>query len=152
MDQRSPVRSEGEAMRWLTGRPNAYCNTTDEALLSNILPSFDQETPDFYRWQVIYTRKELEEIIQKKSGIDFGELRNLIPLERGPSGRIFRLKIEGSQKTMIVGKELEIRRWLSPTHLLSSAFVVSAERMRTEKSAVLFLPAADGDTAWVCAR
>jgi SpoIID/LytB domain protein len=97
-------------------------------LLRKILPAFDQETPDFYRWQVSYTRKELEEIIRKKSGIDFGTLRNLIPLERGPSGRISRLKIEGSLKKMIVGKELEIRRWLSESHLLSSAFVVSAER------------------------
>jgi SpoIID/LytB domain protein len=97
-------------------------------LLGRILPAFDRETPDFYRWRVIYSKKELEEIIRKKSGTDFGTLRNLIPLERGPSGRISRLKIEGSLKTMIVGKELEIRRWLSPTHLLSSAFVVSAER------------------------
>jgi SpoIID/LytB domain protein len=127
VDQRSPVRSEGEATRWLTGRPRAYCDTTDKALLKNILPAFDQETPDFYRWQVVYTRKELEEIIKKKSGIDFGVLLNIEPLQRGPSGRIFRLKIEGSKKTMIVGKELEIRRWLSPSHLLSSAFVISME-------------------------
>ena len=128
VDQHSPVRSKGEAMRWLTGRPRAYCNTQDLELLGRILPAFDRETPDFYRWRVIYSKKELEEIIRKKSGTDFGTLRNLIPLERGPSGRISRLKIEGSLKTMIVGKELEIRRWLSPTHLLSSAFVVSAER------------------------
>jgi SpoIID/LytB domain protein len=128
VDRRSPVRSECEAVRWLTGRPRAYCNTQDLELLRKILPAFDQETPDFYRWQVSYTRKELEEIIRKKSGIDFGTLRNLIPLERGPSGRISRLKIEGSLKKMIVGKELEIRRWLSESHLLSSAFVVSAER------------------------
>ena len=94
-------------------------------MLGRILPAFDQETPDFYRWQVIYKRQDLEEIIRKKSGIDFGTLQNLIPLERGPSGRIFKLKIEGSKRSMIVGKELEIRRWLSASHLLSSAFVVS---------------------------
>jgi SpoIID/LytB domain protein len=123
-----PVCSEVDAEKWLRGRPQAFCDTTDKELLKNILPAFDQETPNFYRWQVIYTRKELEEIIQKKSGIDFGELKNLTPLERGPSGRIYKLKIEGSKKTVIVGKELEIRRWLSPTHLLSSAFVVSVER------------------------
>jgi stage II sporulation protein D len=93
--------------------------------LSRILPAFDQETLNFYRWQVIYQRQDLQEIIRKKSGIDFGTLQKLIPLERGPSGRIFKLKIEGSRKTMIVGKELEIRRWLSESHLLSSAFVVS---------------------------
>ena len=131
VDQRSPVRSEGEATRWLTGKPRAYCNTQDLGLLSKILPAFDQETPDFYRWRVIYSRKELEEIIRKKSGIDFGTLENLIPLERGLSGRISRLKIEGSKKTMIVGKELEIRRWLSLSHLLSSAFVVSTELTAT---------------------
>jgi SpoIID/LytB domain protein len=124
----SPVRSESDAERWLAGRPGAYCNTQDLELLKKILPAFDQETPDFYRWQVAYEREEIEEIIRKKSGIDFGELKDLAPLERGPSGRIFRLKIEGSKKTMIVGKELEIRRWLSPSHLLSSAFIVSIER------------------------
>jgi SpoIID/LytB domain protein len=123
-----PVCSEADAEKWLRGRPQAFCDTTDKELLKNILPAFDQETPNFYRWQVIYARKELEQIIQKKSGIDFGELKTMIPLERGPSGRIYKLKIEGSKKTMIVGKELEIRRWLSPSHLLSSAFIVSVER------------------------
>lgn len=124
----SPVCSEGDAIRWLTGRPGAYCNTTDEELLKQILPAFDQETPDFYRWQVAYEREELEEIIRKKSGIDFGVLINIEPLERGPSGRISRLKIAGSQRTVVVGKELEIRRWLSTSHLLSSAFVISTEK------------------------
>ncbi|KUG23979.1 amidase enhancer [hydrocarbon metagenome] len=131
IDPHSPARSESDAKRWLTGRPGAYCNTMDKELLKNILPAFDQETPDFYRWQVIYKRKKLEEIIEKKSGIDFGNLLNIESLERGPSGRISKLKIEGSLKTMIVGKELEIRRWLSPSHLLSSAFVVFAERDAT---------------------
>lgn len=126
--QHSRVCSEGDAERWLAGQPGAYCNTRDKELLRKILPAFDQETPDFYRWQVAYERKEIEEVIRKKSGIDFGELKNLTPLERGPSGRIVRLKIEGSKKTMTVGKELEIRRWLSPSHLLSSAFIVSIER------------------------
>lgn len=128
VDPHSPVRSESDAKRWLTGRPRAYCNTTNEKLLKQILPAFDQETPDFYRWHVLYTKEELESIILKKSGIDFGHLLNIEPLERGPSGRISRLKIEGSKKTIIVGKELEIRRWLSPSHLLSSAFLISEER------------------------
>jgi SpoIID/LytB domain protein len=151
IDQRSPVRSEGEAMRWMTGRPRAYCNTQDLELLSKILPAFDQETPDFYRWQVIYERKELEEIIRKKSGIDFGTLRNLIPLERGPSGRISRLKIEGSLKTMIVGKELEIRRWLSESHLLSSAFVISLERNAIgEISRLIFIGGGWGHGVGLC--
>jgi SpoIID/LytB domain protein len=83
---------------------------------------------NFYRWRVIYDREELEEILRKKSGIDFGELQNLTAVRRGPSGRISKLQIEGTKQTVIVGKELEIRSWLSPSHLLSSAFVVSAER------------------------
>jgi stage II sporulation protein D len=125
------IVSERDAETWLRGKPPAYCNTADKEILRQILPSFDQETLDFYRWQVIYKRQDLEEIIRKKSGIDIGELRNLIPIERGPSGRISKLKIEGSRRTMLVGKELEIRRWLSPSHLLSSAFVVSAEHTET---------------------
>ena len=123
--QHTPIVSEAEAEEWLSGRPQAYCDTTDKELLSKILPSFDQETLAFYRWQVIYKRKDLEEIIRKKSGIDFGTLQNLIPLARGPSGRIYKLRIEGSKRTVIVGKELEIRRWLSESHLLSSAFIIS---------------------------
>jgi SpoIID/LytB domain protein len=125
VQRHAPIQSEAQAEGWFTYRPQAFCNTTDKKLLSQILPAFDQETLDFYRWQVIYKRKELEEIIRKKAGINLGTLQNLIPLERGTSGRIFKLKIEGSKRSVIVGKELEIRRWLSESHLLSSAFVVS---------------------------
>ena len=96
--------------------------------MKQILPAFDRETSDFFRWQVAYEREDLEEIIREKSGIDFGDLKNIEPLERGPSGRISRLKIDGSKRTVMVGKELEIRRWLSPSHLLSSAFVVTVRR------------------------
>jgi len=125
IQQHSPIASEAEAEGWLAGRPQAYCDTTDKELLGKILPVFDQETLAFYRWQVTYSRQELEEIIRKKSGIDFGELQNIVAVGRGPSGRIYKLKIEGSKRNVIVGKELEIRRWLSESHLLSSAFVVS---------------------------
>ena len=125
VQRHAPIQSEAQAEGWFTYRPQAFCNTTDKKLLSQILPAFDQETLDFYRWQVIYKRQELEEIIRKKAGINLGTLQNLIPLERGTSGRIFKLKIEGSKRSVIVGKELEIRRWLSESHLLSSAFVVS---------------------------
>jgi SpoIID/LytB domain protein len=125
VQRHAPIQSEAQAEGWFTYRPQAFCNTTDKKLLSKILPAFDQETLDFYRWQVIYKRQELEEIIRKKAGINLGTLQNLIPLERGTSGRIFKLKIEGSKRSVIVGKELEIRRWLSESHLLSSAFVVS---------------------------
>ena len=124
----APIASEESAAAWLRSTPDAYCNTTDQETLRRILPSFDLETLNFYRWQVSYSAQELADILKAKSGIDFGELHNLKPLARGPSGRIHRLKIEGSLRSVIVGKELEIRRWLSPTHLLSSAFVVTREQ------------------------
>ena len=128
LTQHPKIHTEKEAEEWILSNPEAYCNTTDVAVLRQILPSFDQETTNFFRWVVQYDRRELEEIIRSKSGIDFGTLQNLTPLERGPSGRIFRLRIDGSKRTMIVGKELEIRRWLSKSHLYSSAFIVMAER------------------------
>jgi SpoIID/LytB domain protein len=122
-----PIRTEAEARQWILRDPEAYCNTKDSNTLRRILPSFDQETTDFFRWKVTYTRVELEEIIRDKSGMDFGNLLSLTPIERGPSGRIVRLQIAGSKRTLTIGRELEIRRWLSRSHLYSSAFVVSVE-------------------------
>ena len=122
------VRTEADAERWILSSPEAYCNTADANILQQVLPSFDQETTDFFRWRVVYKREELENIIRKKSGIAIGNLLNLTPLARGPSGRICLLKIEGSEETITVGRELEIRRWLSLSHLYSSAFTVSVER------------------------
>jgi len=121
-----PVRSEEEAARWILSRPEVYCHTTDERLLEKILPSFDLETRDFFRWTVEYSREELEKILREKSGFDFGDLQEIIPLRRGSSGRIRQLRITGSKKSVVVGKELEIRRWLSRSHLYSSAFLVNA--------------------------
>ena len=126
--QHPKIVSEQAAEDWILSNPDAYCNTTDESILRKILPAFDRETKNFFRWAVDYERQELEEIIASKSRIDFGTLLNLVPVQRGASGRINRLMIEGSKKTLIVGKELEIRRWLSKTHLYSSAFIVMAER------------------------
>jgi stage II sporulation protein D len=122
-----PVETEEEAARWILSSPEAYCRTTDERLLEKILPSFDRETINFFRWTIEYSREELEEILREKSGFDFGDLGEIIPLRRGPSGRIRQLKIVGSKRTVVVGKELEIRRWLSPTHLYSSAFLVKVK-------------------------
>jgi peptidoglycan hydrolase-like amidase len=124
----APVRTEADAERWILGCPDVYCHTNDPDLLKKILPAFDRETADFFRWQISYAREELEGILCEKSGIDFGVLQNIKPLERGPSGRIRRLGVEGSKAAVVVGKELEIRRWLSPSHLMSSAFIVSTER------------------------
>ena len=118
------ITSEAEAERWMHTSPQAYCNTTDGMILRQVLPSFDQETTDFYRWTVTYTQAELAALLHKRSGIDFEQVLRLEPLQRGPSGRIIRLRIVGSKRTLVVGKELEIRRWLSPSHLYSSAFVV----------------------------
>jgi stage II sporulation protein D len=123
-----PISTEAEAREWILTSPDAFCNTRDPDLLRQILPSFDQETADFFRWSVAYSRVELEELLQRKSGCDFGTLLDITPLHRGPSGRITRLRIDGSRRSVVVGKELEIRRWLSASHLYSSAFVVDIER------------------------
>ena len=101
---------------------HAYCDTHDDALLRTILNNYDASTHDFFRWEVHYTSEQLGNIIKEKSGIDFGTITDLIPIERGVSGRISKLKIIGTRRTLIVGKELEIRRILSPTHLYSSCF------------------------------
>jgi len=124
------IRTEREASRWILSNPEAYCHTTDESLLEKILPGFDQETKDYFRWRIEYSRTELQEILREKSDFDFGTLKEIIPLRRGPSGRVSRLKIVGSKKSMVVGKELEIRRWLSRSHLYSSAFIVTADAER----------------------
>ena len=121
-----PIKTEEEASTWILSNPDAHCNTQDEALLEKILPDFDRKTKDFFRWTIEYSRSELGEILRKKSGLDFGILEEIVPIARGPSGRIYRLKIVGSKRSIVVGKELEIRRWLSRTHLYSSAFVVKA--------------------------
>jgi stage II sporulation protein D len=122
-----PIMTEEDAEYWILSRPDAYCNTDDAAILEKILPDFDRETTAFFRWKIDYSREELEEILREKSGIDFGTLKEIEPVSRGPSGRIYRLRIAGSKRTMIVGKELEIRRWLSRSHLYSSAFIVRTE-------------------------
>lgn len=121
------LRIESEAVKWIQSRPDAFCNTTDKKILGQVLNNYDQETTDFYRWEVRYTQKELSELAFKRSGIDFGMIEELIPVARGTSGRLTKLKIVGTKKTLTIGKELEIRRTLSTSHLYSSAFVVRKE-------------------------
>ncbi len=118
------LRQEDEAELWIRNKPHAFCNTSNQKILSQVLPDFDQKTTDFYRWKVEYSQKELAELIKKRSGIDFGEIVKLEPVKRGHSSRLIKLKIIGTKKTLAVGKELEIRKWLSESHLFSSAFVV----------------------------
>ena len=118
------LTNEAVARQWILSSPNAFCNTTDQKVLSQVLNDFDQETTDFYRWIQIYSQAEVKQLLEEKLAIQFGDIIDLIPLKRGKSGRIYRLKIIGTQRTLIIGKELEIRRALSKSHLYSSAFVV----------------------------
>ena len=124
---------EVEADKWIRTSPVAFCNTQDKEILSQVLNNYDQETADFYRWKVSYSQEELSELIHKRSGIGFGKIIDLIPVERGTSGRLVRLKIVGTLRTLTIGKELEIRRTLSTSHLYSSAFVVDKEYKEEEE-------------------
>ena len=127
------LTKEAEADKWIRTSPAAFCNTHNKQVLSQVLNNYDQETTDFYRWRVCYSQQELSELIHKRSGIEFGKIIDLIPVERGTSGRLVRLKIVGTLRTLIIGKELEIRRTLSSSHLYSSAFVVDKEYKEDEK-------------------
>ena len=118
------LTNEEEAEKWIRQTPQSYCNTQDKHILSQILNNYDQETTDFYRWKVRYTQEELAELIRTNTKGEYGDILDLIPVQRGTSGRICKLKIVGSQKTYTIGKEMEIRRILSDSHLFSSAFVV----------------------------
>lgn len=118
------LTDEAGASQWIMSRPKAWCDCSDPAILSQVLNNFDLVTRDFYRWEVSYNGEELSQLIRCRSGIDFGRILALEPIERGASGRIISLRIVGTRRTVVVGKELEIRRWLSQSHLYSSAFIV----------------------------
>lgn len=117
-------KTEEEFINFIKSNPKAYCNTNDTNLLRTILHEYDQTTTDFFRWKVEIKQLALKTLLQIKLGIDFCEIKQLIPLERGKSGRIKKLKIIGTKKELTIGKELEIRRILSEKHLYSSAFFV----------------------------
>jgi stage II sporulation protein D len=121
------LNQEAAAREWIMGKPAAFCNSSDKNILKQVLNDFDQETNDFYRWKVVYTQDELSEIIRTRSGIDFGIITDLIPIERGLSARLIKLKIIGTLRTMTIGKELEIRKTLSRSHLYSSAFIIDKQ-------------------------
>lgn len=123
---------ENQDFPYLISKEDPFCNTNDQSILHQVLNNYDQETIDFYRWQVTYSVSEISELIGRKTGIDFGKIIELIPIRRGPSGRIIELQIVGEKRTLIIGKELEIRRTLSESHLFSSAFTV-------EKTAEAFI-------------
>ena len=129
---------EANAEEWIRTSPDSFCNTSDKNILSQVLNDYDQETTDFYRWRVDYTQEEISQLINSKLNIDFGQIIDLIPIERGKSARLCQLKIVGTKQTLTIGKELEIRRALSPSHLYSSAFVVDKEDVNAEGIPALF--------------
>lgn len=118
------LTDETVARQWILSSPDAFCNTTDQKVLSQVLNDFDQETTDFYRWSQTYSQAEVKQLLEEKLEVQFSDIIDLVPLSRGKSGRIYRLKIVGKERTLIIGKELEIRRALSKSHLYSSAFIV----------------------------
>jgi peptidoglycan hydrolase-like amidase len=118
------LTQEENARTWILSNPPAYCNTHDKEVLSQVLNDYDQETQDFYRWEVTLTQSKIKDLLFRKLGIDVGDVLDLLPVERGVSGRLIRMRIVGSKQTLVIGKELEIRKALSESHLYSSAFVV----------------------------
>ncbi len=118
---------EQNARRWIMRTPISFCNCDNDEVLSHVLTASDIQTKDFYRWKVEYSQEEISKIIFDKTKIDFGFILDLIPVKRGKSSRIIKLKIIGSKRSITIGKELEIRRVLSKHHLYSSAFVVDKE-------------------------
>lgn len=124
------LTNEKEAEHWIRKAPKSFCDTHDKKILSQILNNYDQETTDFYRWKVRYTQEELATLIRENTKTDYGDIIDLIPIQRGTSGRICKLKIVGSLKTLTIGKELEIRRTLSKSHLFSSAFIVDKGELK----------------------
>lgn len=118
------LTQEENARAWILSSPAVFCNTDDTNILSEVLQDYDQETQQFFRWKVEYTVEALSALVQQKLHIDFGQITDLVPVQRGESGRLIRLKICGTRKSMIIGKELTIRKAFSDTHLYSSAFII----------------------------
>ena len=124
------LTNEKAADHWIRTSPEAFCNTHDKKVLSQVLNDYDQETTDLYRWKVVYSQEKISELISRKTGKDFGAIIDLVPVERGNSGRLIKLKIVGSKLTLTIGKELQIRKVLSESHLYSSAFVVDRNNIQ----------------------
>ncbi len=125
-DVHSSLSNEDVAERWIRTAPPAFCNTQDKKVLSQVLNDYDQETADFYRWKVSITQEKIRQLLEEKLKLNLGFILELKAIERGKSGRISKLQIIGTEKNFTIGKELEIRRALSDSHLYSSAFVVDS--------------------------
>lgn len=124
------LSDEATARAWILDSPQVFCNTSDVRILGEVLNDYDLETQHFFRWQVSYSAAELSALVKEKLGMDFGTVTEIVPLERGVSGRLIRVRITGTRKTLEIGKELLIRKAFSLTHLYSSAFVVDKEGER----------------------
>ena len=122
-----PITDEATARSFVLSSPDVFCNTADCNIIRQVFNDYDRSTESFFRWKVTYSVDEISEIVASRSGIDFGSILDLVPVQRTASGRIVRLRIVGTRHTATIGKELEIRRWLSRTHLYSSAFVVDRD-------------------------
>jgi stage II sporulation protein D len=125
-DYALPLQEEAKAQAFIQAYPEAFCATRDRAILEKLLPELDHETRDFYRWDQVIEQEELQGLLKAKLGLELGAILALEPLSRGASGRLTQLAIQGEFGRAVIGKELEIRRALSPSHLYSSAFVVRA--------------------------
>jgi peptidoglycan hydrolase-like amidase len=146
-----PTLTEESSLRaFLQDPPAAYCNCHDASILRRVLNDYDQATADFFRWQVRLDAVRAGQLVAEKLGIDLGRLVAMQPLERGPSGRLIKLRLVGETGSLVVGKELEIRRALSPTHLYSSAFVVDPEGPADRPDAFLLLGAGWGHGVGLC--
>jgi SpoIID/LytB domain protein len=146
-----PALFDDASMRaFLRDAPPAYCNCRDTAILRSVLNDYDLATKGFFRWQVRLPADEASRLIRRKLQIDLGRLRNLEPVERGPSGRLERLRLVGDRETLVIGKELEIRRALSESHLYSSAFVVDVEGPPQRPEAFLLTGAGWGHGVGFC--
>lgn len=121
------LTTETAARAWIESEPEAFCNTKDKGILRQVLNNYDQETHQFYRWKMEYTTAQLSDLIKRRTGTNYGTIKALEPIHRGPSGRLDKLLLVGSKKKRIIGKELEIRHALSESHLYSSAFVVDRD-------------------------
>lgn len=147
----NPALSEDEALRrFISGSPAVYCNCSDDAILSRVLNSYDRDTRDFFRWQIRLDAIEAGELINRKTGIDLGRIISIEPVERGLSGRLKRLRIKGEKASIVIGKELEIRKALSSNHLYSSAFVVDTEGPTSKPEAFVLTGAGWGHGVGLC--
>lgn len=120
----SDLRRETDAGSWILSSPDVFCNTRDPEILSNVLNDYDRETQNFFRWSISFTTEELSALVKERLGIDFGTITELHPIERGVSGRMIKLQITGTKKSLVIGKELVIRKAFSHSHLYSSAFII----------------------------